>query len=123
MSDDATSPTARPVTAGMPPAASAIAGFTVAALAVLGQNAVTAGVISLLGPNLFADSQTGYELVWGLAVLLQAAVAWFLVRPALSVGTGWVSGLARAGVAVSVVAAAAGVLLVIGALLTRAGLF
>ena len=105
------------------PAAGAIAAFTVAATSLMGQNVISAAVGSLLGAGVFfgGGDQTAFYVAWAVAILVQVGLTLLLARPALATRTGWETQLARAAVLTSVVAAVAGLLLLIGGVLQDRG--
>lgn len=93
------------------PAVSAVAAFTLAVLALMGQNALTVAVSALVE---MVMGQQAYFVGWGLTIAVQAGVVVWLARRAFDAREAWVAVLGRAAVVVVAVAAAAGVLLVLG---------
>jgi bacteriorhodopsin len=108
----------RASTAGfLSPAVSAVAAFTLAVAALLGQNAVSVGVGSVLESE-FAQGKDAFYVGWGLAVAIQVGLVWLLARRSMEAPGGWESVLGRAAFVLSFVALAAGVLVVVGGLLS-----
>ncbi len=95
------------------PAVCAVSSFTLAVLALMGQNVVTAGV-SLIVDEVRDDASGGFYLGFGLAVIVQVVVALLLARKAIVSSGPWEPTLGRAAVVVCVVALVAAVLTIIG---------
>ena len=98
------------------PEVCAISAFTLAVVALFGQNAVSIGVGSLL------ESRTGpagnaFHVGWALAVCLQVGLVLLLARRSAARPDGWPALLGRAAVVLSFVALAAGALVLLGGLL------
>ncbi|CAN5535661.1 hypothetical protein BH10ACT10_BH10ACT10_23240 [soil metagenome] len=120
MSNDEQLGTTRGATAGiMTPQASAIAGFTLAALALTGQGAWTGLAQAFFGAN-FSSSSLGSVLAGGfLATLVVEAIALLLARHALTepaVEPSWVGHLARAAVLLAVIGGGFSVLAAVASL-------
>lgn len=99
------------------PEVCAVSAFTLAVVALLGQNIVTVGVAALtdsLIDDIFSSTQP-YYLQFGLATVAQVLVAALLALRALATPERWVDVLARAALVLSAVALVAGVLAIIGA--------
>jgi hypothetical protein len=105
------------VSAFLSPPVCAVTAFTLAVVALLGQNAVSIGVAGVLEPRL-SEGANAYYLGWGVAVAVQVAVVWLLARRAVAGGAGWEALLGRAAVVLSVVALLSGALVVLGGLLS-----
>jgi hypothetical protein len=99
------------------PAVCAVTAFTLAVVALLGQNLVTVGIGVLLGPNVGSSSQSGFYLAWGLAAAVQVGIAVLLARRTFDAAGRWEAVLGRAAVLVSGIALVAAVLSVIGAVI------
>ena len=98
------------------PPVSAVAAFTLAVVALLGQNAISVGVGSVL-ESTFSQGGDAFYVGWGLAAGIQVALVWLLARRSLDNTAGWEALLARAAVVLSFVALAAGALVVLGGIL------
>ncbi len=98
------------------PAVCAVSAFTLAVVALLGQNAVSIGVGTVLESR-FTQSGDAFFVAWGLAAAIQVALVWLLARRSLELHGGWEALLGRAAIVLSVVALGAGVLVVLGGLL------
>ncbi|MEO5708443.1 MAG: hypothetical protein ABIQ59_01280 [Nocardioidaceae bacterium] len=106
----------------MTPQASAIAGFTLAALALTGQGAWTGLAQAFFGSN-FAPSSLGSVLASGfLATLVVEGIALLLARHALAEPGGeqpWVGHLARAAVLLAVIGGVFSVLALVASLVLQ----
>ena len=93
---------------------SAVVAFVLAALALMGQNALTIAIGAFSEPA-SGGTLSGFYLGFGLGVLVQVVLTWVLARRALAGGgTGWEATLARAAVVLAALAASAGVLTLLG---------
>lgn len=94
------------------PPVCAIAAFTLAIAALLDQNAVTVGFVSVLESNV--GSPAGFYVVRGLATVVQVGVVVLLARRTFAAPGTREATLGRAAMLISGVALAAGVLAVMG---------
>ena len=123
VSDDVTSddeqhePSVWTVSGFFSPAVCAVTAFTLAVVALLGQNLVTIGIGVLLGPNVGPSGQTGFYLAIGLAAAVQVGIAVLLARRTFAATGRWEAVLGRSAVLVSGIALVAAVLAVLGAVI------
>ncbi|HET7351236.1 MAG TPA: hypothetical protein VFJ28_09870 [Marmoricola sp.] len=105
-----------PVAEYLTPPVCAVAAFTLAVAALLGQNVMSMAVGTLLERTL-NESGNGFALGWGVAVAVQVGLVWLLARRSI-VGThGWVPLIGRAAIVLSLVALVAGALVVLSSVL------
>lgn len=90
----------------------AVAAFTLAVVALLGQNVVTIGV-GTVSEGIF-DGREGFYVGWGLAIVSQVGVVLLLARRTFAATGRWEATLGRAGVLVSGLTLVAAVLIIIG---------
>lgn len=99
------------------PEVCAVAGFALAVITMLGQNAMTVGVTALY--DAFAGDPSGevnpFFYQYALATLAQAAIAGALAWRARIAAERWVELLARAALVVAAVAVFGALLMLIGA--------
>lgn len=117
MSDEQHEPSVWAASNFLSPAVCAVTAFTLAVVALLGQNLVTVGIGVLLGPNVGSSGQSGFYFAWGLAAAVQVGIALLLARRSFDAAGRWEAVLGRAAVLVSGIALVAAVLAVIGALI------
>lgn len=99
------------------PPVCAVAAFTLAVVALLGQNVVTLGISTVFASG-FGPGEDAFYLGWGVATALQVTVVLLLARRTFGLVDRWEATLGRAAVIVSAVAIVAAVLVVAGTLLT-----
>ena len=101
------------------PAVCAVASFALAVTALLGQNAFTIGIGSVLDSLWSSQGNAAYYASsLGVAILIQFGVVLLLARRAFDAPAPWQRLLARAAVLVAGIAAIGGVLAVVGGLLS-----
>lgn len=99
------------------PSVCAVAAFTLAVLALWGQNLVTIGVATVLGPGFGSDGSMAWYLSFGVAAAAQVGVVLLLARRTFDPAGRWESVLGRAAVLVAGVALVAAALAIIGSVL------
>ena len=99
------------------PSVCAVAAFTVAVVALLGQNAVTIGISTVLGPNFGSGGASPFYVPFGIATAVQVGVVLLLARPTLHAVGRWEGILGRSAVLVAGVALVAAALVIVGGLL------
>jgi hypothetical protein len=95
---------------------SAVVAFVVAVLALTGQNALTIAVGAFTEPAT-SGGVAGFYVGFGLALLVQVGLAFFLARRALTggdLGSAWAPVLARAAVVLAALSLVAGALTLVG---------
>jgi hypothetical protein len=105
-----------PVSGFLSPPVCAVSAFTLAVVALLGQNVVSIGVGSVLESR-FSQGGDAFYVAWGVAGAIQVALVWLLARRGIEGADGWEALLGRAAVLLSFVALAAGALVVLGGVL------
>jgi hypothetical protein len=104
------------------PPVCAVAAFTLAVVALLGQNLVGVGISTLLGPNFGPDGgSAAYYIGWGVATAVQFGIVLLLARRSFDATGHWEAVLGRAAVLISGIALVAAVLLVVGGVLHDGG--
>jgi hypothetical protein len=115
--DEQHEPSVWAVSSFLSPAVCAVTAFTLAVLALLGQNLVTVGIGVLLGPNVGPGGQTGFYFAWALAAAVQVGIALLLARRTFNAAGHWEAVLGRAAVLVSGIGLVAALLTVVGAVI------
>ena len=104
------------------PSVCAVAAFTLAVVALLGQNVVTIGISTLLGPDFGSGGTYALPYVpFGIATAVQVGVVLLLARPTLHAADRWEGILGRAAVLVAGVALLAAVLVIVGGMVHGGG--
>jgi hypothetical protein len=101
------------------PSVCSVTAFTLAVVALLGQNVVTVGVATVLDGSVGASGARFY-IDFGVATVLQLGIVFLLARRTLGSG-GWESTLGRAALLVSGVALVAAALMIAGGVLEELG--
>jgi hypothetical protein len=101
-------------------AACAVAAFTFAVAALLGQNGVTVGISTMFESGIGLGGDAFY-VSWGVATAVQVVVVLLLARRALVATGRWEATLARGAVLVAGVALLAAALVVVGGMLNEGG--
>ena len=96
------------------PAVSAVAAFTLAVVALMGQNVVTIGISTVLGPEFGSGGAMPFYVGFGVAIAVQVGVVLLLARRTLDSAVPWEGVLGRAAVLVAGVALVAAVLVIVG---------
>lgn len=101
------------------PGPSALVAFTLAVLALIGNNLMTFGVQALFGEFFRSQGQTEFLVVFALGSLAPAGASLYLARRALAgdAVAHWEAGLARAAAVLAVVGIFFGLLTVLGAVI------
>lgn len=94
------------------PPVCAVAAFTLAVVALLGQNVMTIG-IGTVSEAIF-DGREGFYVCWGLALAGQVGIVLVLARRTFDATGRWEATLGRAAVLVSGLTLVAAVLIIIG---------
>jgi hypothetical protein len=98
------------------PPVCAVSAFTLAVVALFGQNVVSVGVGSVF-ESTFRQSGDAFYVSWAIATVVQVALVWLLARRSIEGTDGWEALLGRAAVVLSFVALAAGALVALGGVL------
>ena len=109
-------PSVREPSGFLTPAVSAITAFTLAVTALMGQNIITVGVSTVLGPGFGRTGPSVSYVAWGVGTVLQVGLVVLFAWRATRLHT-WEGTLARAAVVVAAVAVVASVLVFVGGLL------